>query len=211
MNPNKSNRPLIVSLVVFVIVLLVVIIFLLMRKPAEVSVIENNETVPVLMNQQDDSKPVIQSTVTNSPSAIQKYEDTPESKVVSEQSPTYLVGIEKKSDGHYYFSLDYVRFDLNKSGPIAPTNDNPKIRVFRVSPNVKIGYDFTSHIPQADDKFYQLTSYINIVQKQGAYYINPTVQQDSSFKHNGLYDVVIQNGMIVGLYEGGDFTEAQGI
>jgi hypothetical protein len=209
MNPNKSNRPLIVSLVVFVIVLLIVIIFLLLRKPTDVSFIENNETVPVVMNQQDDSKPVVKSTVTTSLPATQKYEDTPESKVVSEQSPTYLVGIEKRSDGYYYASLDYVRFDSSKPGPMAVINDNSKIRTFRVSPNVKIGYEFTNQVPQTGDKFYQLNDYVNLIQKQGNRYVNPTVQ-NSSFKHNGLYEVVIQNGMVVGLYEGGDFTEAQG-
>ncbi|MCF7833737.1 MAG: hypothetical protein K9L98_00410 [Candidatus Pacebacteria bacterium] len=138
-----------------------------------------------------------------------KYEDTAESKIVSEKSSAYLTSFEQRSDGYYYLSFDYVSFGQDQAGAVTPVNNNSKTRTFRASKNLKVGYDFTNEFN--GNKFYTISQYLPLLTKKGNFLWNPTIQEDSSFLHNGLYQIKIEKGEVVQMYEGGDFSKPQGL
>ena len=107
MNPNSNKRGLVTGLVILVIILMGVIAFLLLRKPATNPSVDGGFNSDGLHQSNQNSQ--TPATTNSQTVLVTKYEDTPESKVVKEESPAYLVAFEKRSDGYYYLSFDYVR------------------------------------------------------------------------------------------------------
>lgn len=117
----------------------------------------------------------------------------------------YLVGFEKKSDGYFYLSFDNVWFDQDNNF----LNDSDKIIILKASPKLLVGFDFTNSFNDIG-KFYYFENYRLILKKKDAYYWNPEIQQHSSFQHNGLYEILVEDGIVTKIFESGDFTEPQG-
>jgi len=190
MNPNKNNRPLVIALVIFIIILLIAIIFLLMRKPVSAPTYGNNNDVPVVINQQNNN-PVVATLPVTGP----KYEDSPESKVVKEESPAYITAFEKRTDGYWYASVDYLQIVQGQG----LKNESAQIRTFRVSSNVKI-YQFDKMLNESGT-YFTFDQYKNFLTKENGHYINRVMTSGGPGTPNGYYDIFIENGQIVTMDE----------
>lgn len=196
MNPNQNKRPLVVVLVVLIVALLVIVIFLLISKQTPVPISDNKGGDDGLLTNVSDVRnqtPTLPVPTHTQPISIPKYEDTPESKVISENSLTYLTGFEKRADGYYYFTLDYVTYNQN-SGFV---NSNPKLRTFKVNNYLRVGLNGDGE-PDVS-----LVEYLTYLQKQNGIYQRTTTVQGFG-PNNGVYHVSIQNGLIINFSEPSD-------
>jgi hypothetical protein len=69
------------------------------------------------------------------------YDKTNESKVVSEQSSALITGFEKKCDGNYYITFDYLgpsEGDPESGNGSYYTNTNLKLRTFKIDSNINV-------------------------------------------------------------------------
>jgi hypothetical protein len=125
------------------------------------------------------------------------YSDTEESKVVSEESGALLVGFEKKSDGYWYLSFDYLRY-IEGQGTV---NENPKIRTFRADANLKI-YQENNRLNNPNN-YKTIDQYLPLLIRDGDHYINSQGLSCESEcgTPDGHYIVNIRNGKVITLDE----------
>lgn len=122
-----------------------------------------------------------------------EYDQTIESRVVLEKSPTLITGFEKKCDGYYYFTFDYL--EPGQGNPESDSgsyylNNDPKLRTFRMTKNLKVKLTDQTEI--------YLEAYVAILKKS----------DQTIFNQNNLYlrdapdgqpvfFINIQNGLVV--------------
>lgn len=124
------------------------------------------------------------------------YESTPESKVISEQSPALITGFEKKCDNNYYITFDYLGpgsdniADIENGTDSYYTNTNLKLRTFKVDPNIKVKL--------VDNTKILIDSYLTILKK-----LNLTIfNQNNAYIRNTpngqpVFSITIKNGIVV--------------
>jgi len=129
------------------------------------------------------------------------YTETAESKVVSEQSPALITGFEKRCDGNYYFTFDYLgpgygtMNDIENGNGSYYTNTNPKLRTFKVDPNLKV--KLTNN-----DIDMPIASYIDTFHK----FNNTIFNQSNAYISNAdagifVFNITITNGIVTSLNE----------
>lgn len=124
------------------------------------------------------------------------YEETPESKVAFEESLTLITGFTKACDGNYYFAFDYVAVSgyNEMSGGDSYSNTNPKIRTFKVDPNLKVKLSNNTEMP--------ISSYVNTLAKSNGEIFNQKNAYVSSASAGvALFKLTITNGILTSLQE----------
>lgn len=200
MNRNK------ISLIIIIFLLLIlgmVIIFYQTKKESNNAITDNSYENSTIDLKEFDNNPtnkdnvIINNNLSNpqttpTQTTSVKYSDTPESKVLSEESPAYLTGFEKRSDGYYYLSFDYVQFGAGEGF----VNENTKIRTFRTDPQMKVSQvdiDNSAELKTFSD--YQF-----LLKKEGSHFVNPGLG-GGRVPPNGYYYVTIKNGYVTDLRE----------
>jgi hypothetical protein len=185
-----------VGLLVIIIILIGVIIFLLQRPLKKIAVtepvVDNSETIVTNNSKSTEEK--------NSPTqCVTGYEQTTESKVVLEESPVLITKVEKKCDGYYYATVDYL--GPREGDPVSGngsfyTNKNLALRTFKVSQSTAVialvnDYNekvlFAEYNKQLTSRSYNLFGRTGVLMRQGA--------------SSPVYNIKVQNGEVISLQE----------
>jgi hypothetical protein len=127
-----------------------------------------------------------------------------ESKVIYQEATALITSFEKECDGYYYFTFDYVGsgYDAPKgSEDTFYTNDNPKLRTFRMNPNLHVEtleHDKTTGL----SKKVILNAYVRKLDKKSIEVFNrpDTISQDSSNDQSLIY-ITVTNGVVTAMKE----------
>ncbi len=189
-NKSKLNTVLLVILIILLVAGLVYLFFNNLKQK------ENN----LVNNIPQESQNNPQQELVENPVCNIGYDLTDESKVLSETSPTLITSFEKKCDGNYYFTFDYLAVGGNNinSGGYLYTNDNTKLRQFKMDSNLKVKLVNNTEV--------SLSSFASSVVKTGFAVYN----QNNVYIRRGLTDpgiasplftIVVKNGIVVSMTE----------
>lgn len=134
------------------------------------------------------------------------YEKTYESKVLSEESPAIITNVEKKCDGNYYVTVDYlsvVKENEETGEPGGYENTNLKLRTFKVADNFPVNlvnFSSSGSDPEKDMPIYE---YLSKIKEQK--YSSPIFGRNSIYVRPSstapLFNLKVKNGIIVSLNE----------
>lgn len=154
-----------------------------------------NTGVTAFMQDQSDNSFTIQAN--NNVACNVGYNKTAESKVVSEQSPALITAFEKKCDGNYYLTFDYLGPgqgfpESGNPGSSYYTNTNLKLRTFKVDPNLKVKLINNTEVP--------IVEYITSLKKVNGITFN---QSNAYYGISGqaVFQITVKNGILVSLNE----------
>jgi hypothetical protein len=126
------------------------------------------------------------------------YDKTTESKVVSEESSTLITGFEKKCDGNYYLTFDYIgqNVDNLESGVGDPyKNESTKLRTYKVDSTLQVGLaGMDEEVPLAE-YLGSLTKSDTSIYGQKNAYVNEGAEGQA------VFHVVIEKGIVVSMSE----------
>jgi hypothetical protein len=148
----------------------------------------NVENVPSVSPSASDQDS--QQTSNEEPICNVGYDKTDESKVVSENSYTLITGFEKKCDGNYYFTFDYLSIkqgEPEEGGGF--TNTNSKLRTFKMDPSLKVKLTNNSNI--------SLKEYIATLEKSNTAIFNQSnVYMRNDPAGQPVFYITIQDGVV---------------
>jgi hypothetical protein len=194
----KNNKGFWVVIILLIIIVLVLIIGnnINWGKPKVVLPLASEEEILHLQeNQNNPQQDLVENPVCNI-----GYKLTDESKVLSETSPALITSFEKKCDGNYYFTFDYLAIGGNNlnSGGYLYTNDNTKLREFKIDSNLKVRLTNNTEVP--------LSSFASSLEKAGYTIYN----QNNAYIRKGpidpgipspLFTIVVKNGIVISMTE----------
>lgn len=197
-NKSKLNTTL---LVIIIILLIIGLGYFFLNNSKQ----ENQDSIintPIQNNQNTTG----QTATNQEPVCNIAYNTTSESKVVSENSPALITGFEKKCDGNYYVTFDYLGpgqgDPTSGDGGSFYTNTNFKLRTFKIDPNLKV--KLTDHTEVS------FVSYINSLQKESSVRMGPSFNQNNAYIRTGLtepgiassvHSLVVKNGIVISMNE----------
>ncbi len=174
---------------VLLAVIAVLIILFLLRSRSVPDIIQNVET------SDNNANPIAD----NSSPCATGYENTPESKTAFEESAVMITKIEKKCDGAYYLTVDYL----------SPGNDNPddtigfyqntnmQLRTFKVATHFDVAMAYSDF-----NDFMEINSYLPTLKPYtGGFVFGRTGQLGRSGAPSVVYNMEVKNGEIIVLNE----------
>lgn len=126
------------------------------------------------------------------------YTVTAESKVVSEESPALITGFKKECDGNWYVAFDYLGpGNDNPDDDIGfYSNTNPKIRTFKVNPNLFVVLSGENNNPVV------FTTYLTMLKKMNFSIFNqPNAYRRDASDGQPVLLIKVQNGVVVQMAE----------
>lgn len=188
---NKNNKILLIIIAILVVVILVLLLSRMPKGKTPVTQIQAEQNIEVA---NDKLMPV-----TTTAACVDTYKSTEESKVSFEESDALITNIDKRCDGAYYITVDYL----------SPGNDNPdddigfydntnfKLRTFKVAQNFDVKMIYGDYFEKKNS--YQ---YLATLQK---YPHGATFGRDAVYWRYGafsnVYKLKIQNGVVIAFDE----------
>ena len=125
------------------------------------------------------------------------YEKTAESKIISEESPVLITGFEKKCDGYYYFTFDYLgpgqgTPESGNPGSSYYTNTSFKLRTLKMDQNLKVKL--------TDNTEVSLISYGASLKKA----VGKVFNQDNAYyglSGQPVFQMIIKDGLVIQMNE----------
>lgn len=192
---NKKQFTIFIGVIIAIALLFFVWNVLKNNKQDEM-IINDPQNEQVLVNQEPQNNPSNQVQV---PTCNTGYEKTVESRVISEESPALITKVEKKCDGNYYVTVDYLgpsSGDPESGNGSYYTNTNLKLRTFRVDGSARVvaltnDYNevktFKEYYPTLSSVNYEIFGVKNVLMRNGA--------------SSSVYNLKIQNGQIISFDE----------
>ncbi len=206
---NTQRNQLIAGGVAIILIVAVIAIVTLTRKHTAPVAVDATATAPVAEEVKTEKggtwKKITPSIVTSatpkSSSCDTGYAATPESIVVSEMSAALITGIEKKCDGNYYVTVDYLVAKTGKPGAGIESyysNANLDTRTFRLSQGFTVA--LVGNAPRLTTP---IGEYLPQIQKHtlDQALFGRTVTYSRPGAPTSVYNLKIQNGSIAGMDE----------
>ena len=218
--PIEQNKKLSVTTILLIIIVLILAFFVFSKffknKTIQTVPVDNSNQVAQEENNNitntnsntDNNAPIdqvaqdqiipSQDVVEGNPICDTGYDSMPESKIIFEQSETLITSFEKKCDGNYYLTFDYIT--ARQSDPVLGdnlylSNTNSNLRTYKIAPTlqVQLAGDL-GEIP--------IDAYIMSLSKSSVPILNQkNVYIREASEGQAIFSVKVQNGIVVFIEE----------